>query len=118
MKCVHTNKFNCTQINISMISKVKTFIEIKEIVQKNKEDLKEKYGLKEIGIFGSYAKGMQNENSDIDMLVEVERPMGIVKFIKLGNYLSQLLGIKVDLVTKKALKPYIGEQILQEVQYV
>ena len=89
-----------------------TFKEIKEIVLKNKKELKEKYGLREIGVFGSYLKGDQHEN------VEVERPMGFVKFIKLENHLSQLLGIKVDLVTKKALKPYIGKQILQEVQYV
>ncbi len=97
---------------------MRTFKEIKEIVLKNKKELKEKYGLREIGVFGSYLKGDQHENSDIDMLVEVERPMGFVKFIKLENHLSQLLGIKVDLVTKKALKPYIGKQILQEVQYV
>lgn len=97
---------------------MKTFEDIERIIQKNKKELKEKYGLKEIGIFGSYIKGEQDENSDIDMLVEVERPMGFVKFIKLENYLSQILGIKVDLVTKKALKPYIGRQILQEVQYV
>jgi predicted nucleotidyltransferase len=97
---------------------MKTFKEIEKIIQKNKKELKEKYGLKEIGIFGSYVKGEQDENSDVDMLVEVERPMGFVKFIKLENHLSQILGIKVDLVTKKALKPYIGRRILQEVQYV
>ncbi|MBU0701169.1 nucleotidyltransferase family protein [bacterium] len=97
---------------------MKTFKEIEQIIQKNKKELKEKYGLKEIGIFGSYAKGEQDKNSDVDMLVEVERPMGFVKFIKLENHLSQILGIKADLVTKKALKPYIGRRILQEVQYV
>ncbi|MFH1963310.1 MAG: nucleotidyltransferase family protein [bacterium] len=97
---------------------MKTFKEIEQIIQKNKKELKEKYGLKEIGIFGSYAKGEQDKNSDVDMLVEVERPMGFVKFIKLENHLSQLLGIKAELVTKKALKPYIGRRILQEVQYV
>ncbi|MBN2373335.1 nucleotidyltransferase family protein [bacterium] len=97
---------------------MKTFKEIEKIIQQNKKELKEKYGLKEIGIFGSYVKGEQGENSDIDVLVEVERPMGFVKFIKLENHLSQILGIKVDLVTKKALKPYIGRRILQEVQYV
>ncbi len=97
---------------------MKTFKEIEEIIQKNKKELKEKYKLKEIGIFGSYVKGKQDEDSDIDMLVEVERPMGFVKFIKLEQHLSKILGIKVDMVTKKALKPYIGKQILQEVQYV
>lgn len=63
-------------------------------------------------------KGDQDESSDIDLLVEVERPMGFVKFIKLENHLSRILGIKVDLVTKKALKPHIGRRILQEILYV
>ena len=62
---------------------MRTFEEIKEIVRKNKKELKEKYGLKEIGVFGSYLRGNQDENSDIDMLVEIERPMGFVKFLKL-----------------------------------
>jgi predicted nucleotidyltransferase len=97
---------------------MKTVKDIEKIIQKNKKELQEKYGLQEIGIFGSYARGDQEENSDIDMLVEVVRPMGFVKFIKLENRLSEILGIKVDLVIKKALKPYIGRRILQEVQYV
>lgn len=97
---------------------MKTFNDVERIIQKNKKELKEKYGLKEVGIFGSYVKGEQDENSDIDMLVEVERPMGFVKFIKLENHLSRILGVKVDLVTQKALKPYIGKRILQEVKYV
>jgi len=97
---------------------MRTVNEIEKIIQKNKKELKEQYGLIEIGIFGSYVRGEQDENSDIDILVEVERPMGFVKFIKLENHLSQILGIKVELVTKKALKPYTGKRILQEVHYV
>lgn len=97
---------------------MKTIKDIKKIIQKNKKELKEKYGLIEIGIFGSYVRGEQDENSDIDILVEVKRPMGFVKFIKLENHLSKIFGAKVELVTKKALKPYIGRRILQEVQYV
>lgn len=97
---------------------MKTVKDIEKIIQNNKKELKEKYGLREIGIFGSYIRGEQDKNSDIDILVEVERPMGFVKFIRLENHLSQILGIKADLVTKKALKPYIGRRILQEVQYV
>ena len=97
---------------------MKTFKEIEKLIQKNRKELKQKYGLNKIGIFGSYVKGEQDENSDIDILVEVQRPMGLIKFIKLENYLSEIFGIKVDLVTKKALKPYIGKRILQEVRYV
>lgn len=97
---------------------MKSLNEIKKIIQQHKEDLKEKYGVKEIGIFGSCARGEQDETSDIDILVELEKPMGIVKFLKLEKHLSLLLEAKVEIVTKKALKPYIGRQILQEVSYV
>jgi uncharacterized protein len=97
---------------------VKSLSEIKKIIQQHKEDLKEKYAVKEIGIFGSYARGEQDETSDIDILLELEKPVGIVKFLKLERRLSLLLETKVEIVTKKALKPYIGRQILQEVDYV
>ena len=97
---------------------MQTVYEIIEIIKKNKESLKEEYGVKEIGIFGSYVRGEQKEVSDVDILVELEKPIGFVKFLKLEKRISGLLGIKVDLVTKKALKPFIGQQILQEVQYV
>ena len=97
---------------------MKNFEEIKEIIQKYKGELKEQYGLKEIGIFGSYVRGEQNEESDLDILVELEKPVGFVRFLKLESALSQLLGVPVEIVTKKALKPNIGKRILQEVRYV
>ena len=97
---------------------MKNLEEIEKIIKNNKKELNEKYGLISIGIFGSYARGEQYSESDLDLLVEVRRPMGFVKFIRLENHLTQLLGIKVDMVTQKALKPNIGKRILQEVQYV
>ncbi len=97
---------------------MKNIKDIEIIIQKHKKELEEKFGLREIGIFGSYVRGDQLQDSDIDILVEIERPMGFIKFIKLENHLSQILDSKVDIVTKKALKPYIGRRILQEVQYV
>jgi predicted nucleotidyltransferase len=97
---------------------MKTFEEIKEIIQRHKEELRKEYGVTVIGIFGSYVRGEQGDQSDLDILIELERPMGFVRFIKLENLFTRLIGIKVDLVTKKALKPYIGQRILQEVQYV
>ena len=97
---------------------MKTFDEIVKIIKENKKELDEKYGLISVGIFGSYGRGEQYEDSDLDLLVEVRRPMGYVKFVRLENYLSQLLDVKVDMVTKKALKLNIGKRILQEVQYV
>jgi hypothetical protein len=97
---------------------MKNIKDIEIIIQKHKKELEEKFGLRKIGIFGSYVRGDQVQDSDIDILVEIERPMGFIKFIKLENHLSQILDSKVDIVTKKALKPYIGRRILQEVQYV
>jgi len=97
---------------------MKTFDEIKELLQRHKETFREQYGLKEIGIFGSYVRGEQGDESDIDILIELEKPIGFVRFIRFENALSQLLGVRVEIVTKKALKPYIGKRILEEVRYV
>lgn len=96
----------------------KSLEEIKKILKENKEDLKRRFKIKEIGIFGSFAHNLQKEESDVDILVEFEEVPSLLKFIHIENYLSELLGIKVDLVTKKALKPYIGEIILKEVIFV
>ena len=92
-----------------------------EILKKIKERLpvlKEQYHVKEIGIFGSATKGEETENSDIDILVEFSIPIGFFNFIRLENFLSEILGKKVDLVTKKAIKPVIKEEILKETVYV
>jgi len=89
--------------------------EIKEIIRKHKKELREKYNVKEIGIFGSIVRGEAKEGSDVDILVEFEKPIGFFKFLELEEYLSKLIGRKVDLVSKKALKPHIGKYILEEV---
>ena len=103
---------------ISVHKDMKTSKEIEEILRINKKELKEVYPLKGIGIFGSYAKSNQTQDSDIDILVEFKKPVGLITFLKLENDLTKLLGVKVDLVMKKALKPYIGKRILKEIQYV
>lgn len=94
---------------------MKSLGEIKEILTRHKKEFKEKYKVKEIGIFGSYIRGEQKEKSDLDILVEFEEAIGFFKFLELEEYLEKLLGTKVDLVSKKALKPRIGEYILKEV---
>ena len=81
----------------------------------HKEELQQRYKVKEIGIFGSVVRGEQKGTSDVDILVEFEKPIGFFTFLELEEYLSNLLGLKVDLVSKKALKPNIGRYILQEV---
>jgi len=81
-------------------------------------NLRQSYGVKRIGVFGSVVRGEQQPGSDIDLLVEFVEPVDLFKFIELENQLSELLNAKVDLVTPNALKPAIGERILSEVRYV
>lgn len=90
---------------------------ITNILKEHKEELKEKYEIKEIGIFGSYAREEYKEKSDLDILVEFKEDakIGLLKFVNMENYLSELIGVKVDLVEKSALKPKIGKHILKEV---
>jgi len=97
---------------------MKALQEIKQIISTHKRQLANDYHVSKIGIFGSYVSGLSSEKSDIDILVEFEKPIGFVKFIRLENYLSDLIGVKVDLVTKKALKPYMGQNILRELESV
>jgi hypothetical protein len=79
-------------------------------------ELRKRYGVCTLGVFGSYVRGERRRRSDLDVLVEFdERPLTLVQFIELEHYLSDLLGTKVDLVEKSALKPAIGRRILQEV---
>ncbi|MEW5759872.1 MAG: nucleotidyltransferase family protein [Candidatus Thermoplasmatota archaeon] len=89
--------------------------EIKRILRENKSDLKERFKVKNIGIFGSYVKSEQKKRSDIDILVEFEEPISLIEFVALERHLSELIGKKVDLVMKSALKPRIGAHILKEV---
>ena len=87
------------------------------ILKEHKEELRGKYGVKEMGVFGSYVRGKYKEKSDLDILVEFEEEakIGLLKFVNMENYLSELIGVKVDLVEKSALKPRIGKHILKEV---
>lgn len=94
---------------------MRTLEQIKEILKKEKPFLKEEYGVSEIGIFGSYVRGEQKKKSDLDILVEFEKPIGLLKFVGLEIYLSEVLRVKVDLVMKGSLKPRIGKHILKEV---
>ncbi len=97
---------------------MKTADEIKNLLLDHLDDLRETYGVIQIGLFGSYCRGEQKPDSDIDLLVEFARPVGFVTFLRLEKHLEQILDNPVDLVTRQALKPHIGQQILNEVRYV
>lgn len=94
---------------------MKKIEKIKELLAKHKNEVEENFKVKELGVFGSYARNEQNKESDVDVLVEFKEPIGLFRFMDLEEYLKKILGIKVDLVSKKALKPHIGRCILKEV---
>jgi len=76
------------------------------------------HGVLEIGLFGSYARNEGTVESDIDLLVEIEKSKKTFRnFMSLSYYLEELLGKKVELVTKQSLSPYIGPHILKTVEY-
>ncbi|MCI4624519.1 MAG: nucleotidyltransferase family protein [Candidatus Magnetoovum sp. WYHC-5] len=92
--------------------------DIKNILSKHKHIIIERYKVKEIGIFGSYVKGIQTNTSDIDILVDFSEAVSMFEFLELEEYLANMLGVKVDMVSKNALKPYIGSYILKEAIYI
>lgn len=86
-----------------------------EELRRSLPELEKRYRVKALGVFGSYVRGEQQPGSDLDLLVEFYDPPGLLKYIELEYYLSDLIGMKVDLVMKDALKPAIGKRILREV---
>ncbi len=92
--------------------------EIERILAEHKEELYQKYKIKKIGIFGSFVRGEQSKESDVDIMVEFEEIPGLIKFIEIEEYLSKLLGRKVDLVRKPAIRKELKDKILKEVVYV
>ncbi|MHC1590510.1 MAG: nucleotidyltransferase family protein [Candidatus Helarchaeales archaeon] len=77
---------------------MKTLKDVEKILRENKRNLKEKYGISKIGVFGSHARGEQVESSDIDVVVEFEKPIGM-KFFEIWDHLEKILDSKVDLLT-------------------
>jgi len=94
------------------------FEKIKKLLSKRKAELKKLFNVKEIGIFGSYVRKEQKRGSDLDVLVEFKEVPGLFKFLRLEDYLTKMLGIKVDLVRKKAVRKELRHQILNEVVYL
>lgn len=99
------------------VMKMKTLEEIKEIIKQHKSELSEKYKVKEIALFGSCVRGDQDENSDVDILVDFHEPVGLL-FVHLADFLEELLGMKVDLVTEEGIKPNRMRYIKEDLMYV
>lgn len=88
----------------------------KSVLRERLPELREKYKVRSLGVFGSYVRGQQRRRSDLGVLVELDDDtLSLLKFIELEHYLSDLVGVKVDLVEKSTLKPSIGKHILAEV---
>lgn len=93
--------------------------DIKEVLKNHKNEIAKKFGIKEIGIFGSYVRGEETETSDIDIIIEFEEGKKTFdNYMDLKFYLEDLFGIKVDLVIKSAIKPKLKKYILNECIYV
>ena len=99
---------------------MKSIAQIRKKIEALKPDLEEKFQVETIGVFGSYSRGEQTKKSDVDILVEFAKDahIGLLKYVELEIFLSEQLGIKVDLVAKGGLKPSLQDVILSEVVYV
>jgi predicted nucleotidyltransferase len=94
-----------------------TLEEIKDKLQKSKSYFQNKYGVSGMAIFGSFSRNQQTEQSDIDILVEFSRPIGM-EFMELADELEEIVQLKVDLVSKNGLKNHHFKAIQQELSYV
>jgi len=92
--------------------------EIIKIIRNSKPEMESHYGVKRLGLFGSYVREKQRKKGDIDILVTFNRDIDLFDFLDLREYLEDQLHVKVDLVMESALKPAIGKRILSEVEYV
>ena len=88
--------------------------DVLRILHEKRSELAEKYGVKSLALFGSVARDEAHPDSDVDLLVEFDRPVGLFAFIGLQQFIETLLGCKVDLGTPRSLKPRVKERVLQE----
>ncbi len=88
--------------------------EIREILREHMDELKSKYGVRTIEIFGSYARGEQGKDGDLDLLVEFEKPAGLLTISMLQVYLSDLLGIEVDVIPQDSLRRELWKSVRRE----
>ena len=100
-----------------MAKEITTRDDILEALRREAPVLRDRFKVKSIGLFGSFVRDAPRRGSDIDLLVEFEEAVGLFLFMDLEDHLAKVLGHKVDLVMRSALKPHIGAEILREVAY-
>lgn len=100
------------------MANMKTLDDFKQVLSQSKPLLREQYQLTRLGVFGSYARGEQTAESDLDILIDYDKAPTLFQLVELRDYLSEQVGLKVDLVTKNGLKSRIQARVLSEVVYV
>ena len=80
----------------------------------HREHVRERFGVRSLALFGSIVRGEARSDSDVDLLVEFERPIGLFEFVRLKLYLEEVLGRPVDLVTPEAVRPALRERVVKE----
>ena len=95
-----------------------TLENIKNKLIQEKSELHRRFGVSEIGVFGSWVRGEQKKSSDIDVLVDFDREIGLFEIMELEEYLSDIFHCKVDVAVKRSLRKYIGQHILSEAEYL
>jgi len=93
---------------------MKTIDEIRTILRAHADELRERYGIYDLAIFGSVARGEAGEDSDIDVLAKIEKPISLLDAVDAEYRLSDLLGAKVDLVPVRSVRPELRDRILLE----
>ena len=96
---------------------MKTREEIIKVLSKNKTELEKRFKVKKLALFGSYARGEQRDKSDVDILVDVDPSIGL-EFVTLAESIEKMLGMDVEVVSRKAIKPRALKLIEQELIYV
>jgi len=92
--------------------------EVLHVLQEHHSELRDRFGVKSLALFGSAARGEARIRSDVDLLVEFDKPVGLFEFIDLKLFLEQLLGRHVDLGTPESLRPRLRERVLAEAIHV
>ncbi len=88
--------------------------EILHLLREHKPGLAARFGVRRLDLFGSCARGEQSVGSDVDILVEFDEVPSLLRLVRLENHLTDLLGVKVDLVLKDGLKPRISQRVAEE----
>jgi predicted nucleotidyltransferase len=97
---------------------MKKLTAIKKIIRDHKALLRDRYNINRIGVFGSYTRGDTHSGSDVDVLVEFSEPISLIQLVSLENYLTDIVGLKVDVVPKDDIRKELKDTILKDAVFV